>query len=62
MLLPKIIIRYGLLLDHVLRKFFLLEPENKDKTLIEKEDLLKNIELYKDEWGKNGDKTLEAML
>ena len=62
MLLPKIIIRYGFLLDPKFREYFLLELENKDKILIENEELFKNIEDYKKEWKKHEDKILEALL
>ncbi|MEK7069922.1 MAG: hypothetical protein AAB962_02585, partial [Patescibacteria group bacterium] len=50
MLLPKIIIRHGFFLDQIFREHFILKPENKDKTLVELEDLFKNIEDYKKEW------------
>ena len=62
MLLPKIIIRYGFLLDPFLREYFILKNEDKTKTLIEYDVLIKNIELYKSEWEKIGDKILKAIL
>jgi len=49
-MIPKIKIKYSRFLDSLLREFFLLKKENKDKALVETEDLFKNIEGYKKEW------------
>lgn len=62
MLLPKVIIKYGSFLDPIFREYFLLKPENKDKILIEKEDLLKNIEDYKKEWKIYEERILTGLL
>lgn len=62
MLLPKIIIKYASILDPIFRDCFILDQENKDKTLIEKEDLLKNIEDYKKEWKIYEDRILTGLL
>ena len=62
MLLPKIIIQYGFFLDQIFREHFILKPENKDKTLIEKEDLFKNIEDYKKEWEIYEERILTSLL
>lgn len=62
MLLPKVIIRYSFFLDQIFREYFLLKLENKNKTLIEKEDLLKNIEDYKKEWKIYEDRILTGLL
>lgn len=39
-----------------------MKPENKDKTLIEKEDLLRNIEDYRKEWKIYEDRILTDLL
>lgn len=64
MLLPKVIIQYGFLLDPLLREYFVLKQvgNSQGKKLINQNDLIKDIENYKEEWKKHEDKILEALL
>lgn len=64
MLLPKIIIRHGFLLDPLLREYFILKQVGvlQKKNLIDQNNLIKNIEDYKKEWQKYEDKILKALL
>lgn len=64
MLLPKIIIGYGFLLDPLLREYFVLKQVgvSLNKNLIDKNDLIRDIEDYKKEWIKYEDKILKALL
>ena len=64
MLLPKIIFRHGFLLDPLLREYFILKQVGilQGKNLIGQDDLIKNIEEYKKEWGKYENKILESLL
>ena len=62
MLLPKVIIQYSYLLDPMFREYFLLNPENKNKTLVELKELFKNIENYKKEWKLYEERILTGLL